>query len=100
MSTIPKLTRKVALARENFIASASGLSHDQAFFKPSSDVWCVAEIAEHMVWAEHSGISGMWKAIDGIKNNKPIWSGDVIHQGLHVEDIVERTWKEKEQVPD
>jgi hypothetical protein len=53
-----------------------------------------------MVWAEMGGINGMWKTLEGIKNNKPLWAGEAIHHGLPIEKIIEKTWKEKEQVPE
>jgi hypothetical protein len=100
MQHIHQLIEQVAQARSQFIASASGLTAEQANFKPAPDVWSIAEITEHMVWAEHSGISGMWRAIDGIENNRPVWTGEFVHKGLSIEQIIEKTWKEKEQVPE
>ncbi|MGK2863735.1 MAG: hypothetical protein ACSLE0_17515, partial [Chitinophagaceae bacterium] len=60
----------------------------------------VSEITEHMVWAETGGINGMWKAMEGIRNNQPIWSGEAIHKGLSIEQIIEKTWQPKEKVPE
>jgi hypothetical protein len=100
MSTLKKLLDSVAVARQQFIQSASGLTYRQSQFKPSEEEWSIVDNVEHMVWAEMSGINGMWKSLDGIKNNKPIWSGDAIHHGLLIEAIIEKTWKEKEQVPE
>ena len=42
----------------------------------------------------------MWRALEGVKNNKPIWTGETIHRGLPIEEIVEKTWKEKETAPE
>ena len=95
-----ELIIKVAHARKNFILACSELSDEQASFKPSPDSWSVAEIAEHMVWAEQGAINGMWKTIEAIKNNKPIWTGQAIHQGLSIEQIIEKTWQTKENVPE
>jgi hypothetical protein len=94
------LLKSVALARHQFIQAASGLTYEQSQFKPSSDVWSVVDNVEHMVWAEMGGINGIWKTLDGIRNRKPIWTGEAIHHGLPIEKIIEKTWKEKELVPE
>lgn len=100
MQKLSTLLKSVAVARQQFIQSASGLSVAQSNFKPTSDVWSVVDNVEHMVWAEMGGINGMWKTLEGIKQNKPIWQGDAIHHGLAIEAIIGKTWKEKEQVPE
>jgi len=100
MSKLPPLLQSVSTARQQFIAAASNLNHAQTQYKPGADEWCVVDNVEHMVWAEMGAINGMWKTLEGIKNNKPIWTGDDIHQGLPIEDIIAKTWKEKEQVPE
>ena len=97
---VEELISKVAFARKNFIASCSGLDYEQAHFKSSPESWSITEIAEHMVWAEQGGINGIWKTIEGIRIGKPIWTGEAIHHGLPIEQIIERTWKEKEMVPE
>ena len=97
---IKDLLKSVAQSRQKFIEAASGLSFEQSQFKPSVDEWSIAENIEHMVWAEMGGINGMWKTLEGIKCNKPIWSGDAIHHGKSIEEIIEKTWKEKEIVPE
>jgi hypothetical protein len=100
MQELDTLIERVSQARSQFTASASGLTTEQANFKPAPEAWCIAEIVEHMVWAEHSGISGMWRAIEGIQNNRPVWTGEFVHKGLSIEQVIEKTWKEKEQVPE
>lgn len=100
MHTLETLLKSVALARQQFIEVASGLTFEQAQFKSSGEEWSIADIAEHMVWAEMGGINGVWKTLDGIKNNKPIWKGEAVHHGLAIEEIIAKTWKEKEQVPE
>ena len=87
-------------ARERFINTVSGLSFGQASFTPNSETWSITLITEHMARAEQSGISVMFKAIDGIKRGQPIWSGDLIHQGLSIEEVVDKTWQPKEKVPE
>ncbi len=42
----------------------------------------------------------MWKAIQGIKTGKPVFTGEDVHRGLSTEKIIEKTWQPKEQVPE
>jgi DinB superfamily len=100
MNDLPQLIRNVKQARTEFIATASGLSPAQAAFKSSAEVWSVVDNVEHMVWAEMRGVNGIWKTLEGIKNKKPIWTGEAIHHGLSIEVIVEKTWQPKEIVPE
>jgi hypothetical protein len=100
MQDLSPLLQSVAAARNQFIQAASGLSTEQSTFKSSPDVWSVVDNVEHMVWAEMGGINGMWKTLQGIQHNKPIWQGDAIHHGLPIEAIINKTWKEKELVPE
>lgn len=94
------LLNQIAEARHHFINAASGLTPGQSQFKSAHEVWSVAEIVEHMVWAEMGGINGIWKTFAAIKANKPIWQGEAIHHGLSIEEIIDKTWKPKEQVPE
>ena len=100
MNNLTQLLQQVSTARTEFLLAASGVSPEQAIFKPTPKSWCITENVEHLFWAEHGGINGMWKTLEAFKNNKPIFTGDIIHHGLSVEEIVARTWKEKETVPE
>lgn len=97
---LKSLCQSVAEARQRVIQVASGLTTEQSQFKPGLEVWSVVDNVEHLVWAEMGGINGVWKALDGLKNNQPIWSGVPVHHGLSIEQIIDRTWQEKEQVPE
>jgi hypothetical protein len=97
---LTSLVKDVQKARTNFVSAASGLTFFQSQFKPAEDVWSVVDIVEHMVWAEQGGINGIWKTLEGIKNNNPIWVGEAIHHGLSIENIIEKTWQPKEKVPE
>jgi len=100
MSNLPELVKQVERARRDFIKAAAGLSPTQASFKPSEESWSVTDNVEHMVWAEMGGINGIWKTWEGLKNGKPLWTGDAIHRGLSIEEIVDKTWQPKEKVPE
>ena len=100
MPTLHQLADEVATARASFIRSASGLTAAQSAFKPSPDEWSIIDNVEHLVWAEMGGINGMWKALEGFKSGKPMFSGPAVHDGLKIEEIIAKTWKDKEQVPE
>lgn len=96
----PQLINEVNAARALLIATASNLTFEQATFKPSAEAWCITEILEHMVRAEQAGISGIWKALDGFKRHQPVWVGEMVNRDLTIEEVVAKTWQEKEIVPE
>ena len=96
MTRLDKLIDEVAEAREDYITHVGELTSLQSKFKPSVEIWSITENTEHLVWGEQIGIMGVWTALEGMKNNKPIWRGDPVHAGLTIEEIVAKTWKEKE----
>lgn len=100
MGTLSELIQQVAVARKEFIKSATGLTYEQASFKSSDNEWSIVDNVEHLVWAEQGGINGMWKVLDAFRNNKPAWKGELIHQGLSIEEIVDKTWQAKEKAPE
>ena len=91
---------KVEQARKNFIDACSGLTRAQTNFKISEDQWSVTDVAEHIVRAEWGGVNGIWYAIDGYRNNQPVWEGENINYGLTIEEIVERTWLRHQPAPE
>jgi hypothetical protein len=99
MSELARLIREVEEARSRFIDAVAGWTPVQAAFRPEPDVWSAAENAEHIVRAEHGGINGMWKALEGVVTGNPVWEGDPPHRGKSIERIVAETWQEREQVP-
>jgi hypothetical protein len=100
MENLNELIGQVAVARQRLIKTASGLSPAQAQFKSSTETWSITDNVEHLVWAEQGAINGMWRALEGFKNNAPIWKGECIHHGLSIEEVVDRTWQSKEKAPE
>ena len=100
MGKLGQLIQATEQAREQFLASVAPLTFAQATFQPDPDTWSILAIAEHIVRAEQSGVMGMWKALDGIRKGEPVWSGEPVHRGLSIEEVVARTWQPKEKVPD
>jgi DinB superfamily len=99
MRKVDTLILQVKEARDSYCKRISSISETQAQWKPSPDVWNVIEITEHLYWAEQGGIAGMWKTLYAIRSGQLEKRTDSVHQNLTVEEIVARTWKEKEQVP-
>jgi hypothetical protein len=77
----------------------AGLSTAQGGWKPAPADWSVAECVEHLVLAEQAGVSGMWKAVAGLRQGVPVWTGEAVHRGRSIEDIVARTWAAAQEAP-
>lgn len=75
------------------------MSEEQGAWRPSTDSWNAVEVTEHLYWAEHGSILGMWKTLYAIRSSKMDRVFESKNQNLSVEEIIKRTWQEKEQVP-
>ena len=42
----------------------------------------------------------MWKALEGWRTGKPVFAGEMVNEGLSIEEIVTRTWRPKEIAPE
>ena len=62
MNALSQLLNEVATARTRFCSEVGTLTEEQAHWKPAPDVWNAVENTEHLYWAEHGGIWGMWRA--------------------------------------
>lgn len=96
---LAKLIKEVGDARNNYLALVKTLNQQQAEWKPSSEVWNVIEVTEHLFWAEQGEIFGMRKIIQAHKEGRIGWEGEAIHKGLPIEEIIIKTWQPKEVVP-
>lgn len=99
MRKVDTLILQVKEARDSYCKRISSTSETQAQWKPSPESWNAIEITEHLYWAEQGGILGMWKTLHAIRSGQMEIRYDSIHRNLSVEEIVARTWKEKEVVP-
>lgn len=99
MNQAAHLIRTVADSRSRVLQLVHGLSERQAAFKPTPDCWSINEILEHLVLAELVGVSKAWAAAEGVKSTHPVWSGEHNNAGLSIEEVVARTWKDKEVAP-
>ena len=99
MPTTSQLISEIADARKAFIDEVSVFSESDSKWKAAPETWCATEITEHLFWAEQGGVLGMWKALHTHRQGKSVWEGEEIYKGLPIEEIINRTWKEKETVP-
>lgn len=93
------LLADVADARLRYLTELENFTEPQAQWKPSPEVWNAVEITEHLFWAEQGGIFGMWKLLTAQRVGQPGYAGELVHRGLSIEEIVDRTWQPKEIVP-
>ena len=82
MNNMSQWSQPTEQSRDQFLASVANLTFAQATFQPDPDTWSILAITEHIVRAEQSGVMGMWKALDGIRQGAPVWSGEPVHRGL------------------
>jgi hypothetical protein len=99
MRTIANLIQEVSRARNEYLLQIDNLSESQALWKPEPEVWNIVEITEHLYWAEQGGVFGMWKTLDAIRSGKIERTYDFHHKDMSIEQIIEITWKTKEEVP-
>lgn len=99
MQEINILKLKVEEGRRQYLDTVSGFTDEQGFFKPEPQVWCTAEITEHLYHAEFGGINSMFKALNGFRTGEPVFKDEHINKGLTIEQVVEQTWQPKEKVP-
>ena len=99
MKIADELIKRIADARESYLNLIDQFSEDQARWKPLDNVWNMIENTEHLYWAEHGGIMGMWKTLQAIRDGKYERSFEFEHKGMPIEEIIEKTWKPKEEVP-
>jgi len=100
MSKVKALIEAVGDSRQRYLKTISQISEKQAQAKPKTDVWNAVEITEHLFWAEQGGLFGMWKVLDALKNgDDTIQKTNAPFVGLEIEEIIAKTWQEKEFVP-
>jgi hypothetical protein len=81
------------------LGAVRDLRPEQSAAKPHPNEWSVNEVLEHLVLAEHSGLSKIWAAADGARRGQPVWTGVHTNRGMPIDVVIARTWKEKESAP-
>lgn len=99
MNKTNELILVVKQARQSYLNEIARVSEMQASWKPSLDVWNIVEITEHLYWAEHGGILGMWKTLYAIRSGQMERTFESKHKELPIDEIIQRTWQPKEKVP-
>ena len=88
MEPILELVDTVKQARTELLDAVAGWSTEQGAFKPCADEWSASQIVEHVYNSEFRVINTLWKGIDGLKTNRPIWCGEPVNRGARVEALV------------
>ena len=99
MSRVKEIIDEVASARNRYLKQLETITEQKAQWKPAPAVWNMMEITEHLFWAEQGGILGMWKTLHAIRDGKMERTYDSNHKDMPIEQIIELTWRAKEQVP-
>lgn len=99
MNKVSALVKEVGVVRQAYVDMLATVDENAGHYKPAPEAWCMVDITEHLFWAEHGGILGMWKTLYAIREGKMERIFDSVHRDLAIEAIIERTWQPKEQVP-
>ena len=99
MNKVHELVDLVKKARLSYLNQTIHIGEELAQLKTSPEVWSAVEITEHLYWAEHGGILGMWKALYAIRAGQMERSVQSKHKEFPIDEIIRLTWKDKEQVP-
>jgi hypothetical protein len=99
MSKVKSLIKEVEIARQDYLTVASQVSESKGLYKPKPDSWNVIEITEHLYWAEHGGLLGMWKTLHAIRAGQYVKTYESKFKNLPIQDIIDLTWQPKEIVP-
>ncbi len=86
-------------ARFGVLALTAGLDDDTGARQPGEGEWPAQAIVEHLVLAEQSGVQFVWRAVRGVRSGAPLWSGEHVHRGLPIAEVIARTWRFREEAP-
>ena len=93
------LANEAEATRDDLVDVIHGLTPEQGAFRPAAGAWSIAEVIEHLVWAEWSGLNKMMVAMEAWRRGEPVWTEPHPLRDAPIEDIVARTWKAKEKAP-
>lgn len=100
MNNADELIKQIERSRKSYLELVGRYTEQEARWKPDADIWNMVEITEHLYWAEHGGIMGMWKTLQAIRDGRLKRNFDFEYKGMTIEQIIEKTWQPKEKVPD
>lgn len=87
-------------ARTELLDLVRGFTPAQAAFKAAPGEWSIAENIEHLVVAEQGSINRVWSAADAVRVGRPVWTGEPVHRGRSIEEIVRLTWVAGQEAPE
>ena len=99
MMQTKSLIQTVAQDRAAYLAQIAHLPESLAQWKSKTLDWNIIEITEHLYWAEHGAIFGMWKTLTAIRAGSFERSYESNHKDMPIDEIIRLTWKPKEIVP-
>jgi len=104
VSEVWRLIDEAAEARNRVAAAAARLSAEQGAFAPPAEggreAWSAAQLVEHLVLAEQADVLAAWAALDALRGgSRPAWTGEPVHRGRRIEEVVCATWREREDAP-
>jgi hypothetical protein len=100
MHDVAELVAAATEARTRLLDRIRTLSTAQGAFKPEPAEWSIAENVEHLVLAEQGSINRVWAAAESLRHRQQAWSGEPVHRGKSIEQIVADTWATRQQAPD
>jgi hypothetical protein len=100
MSDLANRIAEATQARQRVLDSLHQFTEAQAAFKPSSNVWSIAENVEHLVLAEQGSVNRVWNAAESLQAGQALWTGNPVHRGRTIEEIVNETWIPGQEAPD
>jgi hypothetical protein len=87
MKRISELVDVVERARERVLETVAGWSAEQAAFKPCPEVWSASEVLEHLYASEFIVLNLLWRGIDGLRANRPVWDKEHTNRGRSIDAI-------------
>jgi len=91
---------EVRVARAKVLAEVASLTPQEGALSPQERSWNIQEVLEHLVLAERGGFDLIHTAATRYRAGDPVWSGNSENDGLPIEAVIDRTWKDKEEAPE
>ena len=100
MAALRERIAEATRARTELLDLVRGFTPAQAAFKASPAEWSIAENVEHLVVAEQGSINRVSSAAEAVRVGRPVWSGEPVHRGRSIEEIVKLTWVAGQEAPE
>jgi len=100
MAALRDRIAEAARARTDLLELVRAFTPTQAAFKTAPHEWSIAENLEHLVLAEQGSINRVWSAADAARMGRPVWTGEPVHRGRSIEEIVKLTWVAGQEAPE